>query len=213
MSAIRGSSFVASLLVAVSLVAGEASARVQGPAQTSAPALAESGGVGPRVHIVPSRPAAVQLFELTLERTPGGQYSPYRGAYRSLCTAPCGEVVAARPGRLLFFGGAGITPSRLLELPETPGDLSVRVRPGRRAVRSVGIALISVGAIGVVAGGLLRRVESSITHGEIRHGDSTAILVTSASLLVGGVVMYVLGRTGFKFSPRGLGRQRARARF
>jgi hypothetical protein len=49
MSAIRGSSFVASLLVAVSLVAGEASARVQGPAQTSAPALAESGGVGPRV--------------------------------------------------------------------------------------------------------------------------------------------------------------------
>jgi membrane protein YqaA with SNARE-associated domain len=67
--------------------------------------------------------------------------------------------------------------------------------------------------IGVVAGGLLRRVESSITHGEIRHGDSTAILVTSASLLVGGVVMYVLGRTGFKFSPRGLGRQRARARF
>ena len=80
-------------------------------------------------------------------------------------------------------------------------------------MRSVGIALISVGAIGVVAGGLLRRFESGVRDIPVRHGTSTAILVTSASLLVGGVVMYVLGRTGFKFSPRGLGRQRARARY
>lgn len=189
------------------------------PAPTREPEPTTGPGA-PRLHIEPTRDTRVDMFEITAEVVAQGYNTTVRGiAYRPVCTSPCGQIIDGSRGTSFFFGGDGVTTSRRFTLSGQSGDLVATVKPGRRGLRVGGLAMLSIGAAGVLTGGILyafagrERLEVDNMGNLVPSTDkpnytpATAILVTGAALLVGGIVMYVLGRTTYKFSQRGLARR------
>lgn len=187
-----------------------------------APAPVQERPAGPRLHIEPTRPARVDLFEITAEVVASGYNTTVRGiAYRPVCTSPCDDIIDGTRGQSFFFGGDGVTTSQRFTLSGYSGDVVASVKPGRRGLRVGGLIAASFGAAGVITGGTLFAVANIgntrttvdemgglvTTTTKPNYTPATAILVTGAALLVGGIVMYVLGRTTFKLSQRGIGKR------
>lgn len=191
-------------------------------APEAAPAPAQERPAGPRLHIEPTRDTRVDLFEITAEVVASGYNTTVRGiAYRPVCTSPCDDIIDGARGQSFFFGGDGVTTSPRFTLSGYSGDVVASVKPGRRGLRVGGLLAASFGAAGVITGGTLfavaniRSTRTTVdemgglvtTTTKPNYAPATAILVTGAALLVGGIVMYVLGRTTFKLSQRGIGKR------
>ncbi len=193
------------------------------PAPAPAPPPEPYAGPGaPRLHIEPTRDTRVDLFEITAEVVAHGYNTTVRGiAYRPVCTSPCGDIIDGTRGQSFFFGGDGVTTSQRFTLSGQSGDLVASVKPGRRGLRVGGLLAASFGAAGVVVGGTLFAVANIrsdrtsfddmgnlvTTHTRPNYTPAAAILATGAAMLIGGIVMYVLGRTTYKFSQRGIGKR------
>ena len=192
-------------------------APVAAPAPAAAPVQEPQRPLGPRLHIEPSRDVTVDLFEITAEIVAHGANTTVRGiAYRPVCKSPCDAVIDAGNGQSFFFGGDGVTTSRRFTLLDQGNDVVAHVKPGRRGLRFGGLAMLSIGAAGILTGGVLfafagrkpltryddmgQPIEAEF---KPNYTPATALLVTGAALLIGGIVMYVMGRTTFKLSPRG----------
>lgn len=114
-------------------------------------------------------------------------------ALRSVCQAPCGEVIDARAGYPFFFGGDRMPLSRPVYLNYAEGDVSAEVRPGRLGLLMGGVFSVSYGAVGAITGGALLAVSPD------RLAKPGGILLGSgAALLVAGIVMVVYGRTRYR---------------
>ncbi len=196
-------------------------APVPTPTREPEPELTAGPGT-PRLHIEPSRPTSVDLFEITAELVAHGANTTIRGIqYRPVCTSPCDRIIDGSSGQSVFFGGDGITTSRRFTLSGQSGDLVASVKPGRRGLRVGGLVTASLGTVGLLTGGVLYAFASRKPLPDYdnmgqpiemefkpNYTPAAAIMVTGAALLVGGIVMYVLGRTSFKLSQRGLGQRR-----
>ncbi|MBZ5715774.1 hypothetical protein [Nannocystis pusilla] len=209
-------------------------AEVAGVERAGAPAAAEDPiaaepppAAGTRLHIETTRPADVQLFEITGETiatgyVSGGGTATIRGIhYRPVCTSPCDKVVDGSQGQSFFFGGPGVTTSKRFALLGQPGDLTAKVKPGRRGLRTGGVITMSVGFALAVAGGVLfafakprDRYEVNdmnefvkVEGGDPNYVPAVAVLVSGLALVAGGIAMYVVGRTRFDFQQRGLGKK------
>jgi len=166
---------------------------------TAFPSDAEADVGRPRIHLEPTRPRPVTLFEIDSEIIAGGYgTSMYGMNYRSVCVAPCDVVVDGSRGQQFFLGsgdGAMWTASRKFTLADQQGPLTIRVKPGSRALRIVGAIVLGIGIGGTVGGTVLTIQKNTRTPGLI-------MLAVSVPALVAGIPMLVFGRTRYELGDR-----------
>ncbi len=167
------------------------------------PAAPESGRGLPRLTIQTRSRRPVHIFTagdspMVTATTNSGSTTTttaVRGgvALRSVCQAPCGEVIDARAGYPFFFGGDRMSLSRPFYLNYAEGDVIADVRPGRIGLLLGGVFAVSYGAVGTLTGGALLAVspENLAKPGGILLGSGVA-------LLTAGIVMIVHGRTRYR---------------
>ncbi|WAS95780.1 hypothetical protein [Nannocystis punicea] len=171
---------------------------------------------GPRLHIETTKPANVQLYEITGEMIAHGANVTVHGiSYRSVCSAPCGSVIDTSRGSSFFFGGDGLTTSNRFNLADARGDVTATVKPGRRGLRIGGIVTMSVGISLMAVGGAMILIANNNAKRDAifddkpredpKYGAPVGVIVAGAAALAGGIAMLVLGKTRFKLKTGGLG--------
>lgn len=191
-----------------------------GPAVAAVPYVApehvQPGPGMPRLHIELTRPADLKLYAVTGEITmtnfrtgssTGITYSP-------ICAAPCDRVIDGRAGQSFFFNGDGVLKSGKFTLAEHSGDLVARVQPGRPARRVGGIIGMALGGASLGAGAFLywsaRRNadrendfrEDQLPRVTPNYRPATALLISGAIVMAGGLVMLLLSGTRVRWSNR-----------
>ena len=199
--------------------------RTEIPAEPAEPAVAadredppepiQPRSGAPRLHIELTRPADLKLYEVT------GEFSGfnYRGfstgtTSRPVCVAPCDQVVDGRQGQSFFFNGDGVVKSRDFSLSDYGGDVMARVRPGRSGLRVGGIVVMALGGAGLAGGAfLLLTAKNGIRQeyddmnrplplAQPNYVPATALLISGALVVAGGLAMLLLSRTQVRFSQR-----------
>ncbi|HEY0132954.1 MAG TPA: hypothetical protein VGB85_02705 [Nannocystis sp.] len=169
----------------------------------------------PRLHIELTRPVDLKLYEVT------GEFSGfnYRGfstgtTSRPVCVAPCDQVVDGHQGQSFFFNGDGVVKSRDFSLSDYGGDVVVRVKPGSSGLRVGGIVVMSLGGAGLAGGTfLLLTAKNGIDQeyddmnrplplAQPNYVPATALLISGALVVAGGLAMLLLSRTKVHFSQR-----------
>ena len=169
----------------------------------------------PRLHIELTRPADLKLYEVT------GEFSGfnYRGfstgtTSRPVCVAPCDQVVDGRQGQSFFFNGDGVVKSRDFSLSDYGGDVVARVKPGSSGLRVGGIVVMSLGGVGLASGAFLLLTAKNGIHQEYddmnqplplarpNYVPATALLISGALVVAGGLTMLLLSRTKVRWSQR-----------
>jgi hypothetical protein len=180
----------------------------------------------PRLHIELTRPAELKLFEVAAEiNVSSFRMGPFSAsAIRPICVAPCDLVVDGSRGQSFFFDGKRVTKSREFSLSEHSGDVVARVRPGRPGLLGGGIGVMSLGVAGLsVSAFLLMKERSKVLDHKYddpaqpmmfagpNYAPATAILISGALVLAGGLAMALLSRTRVAWSQRSTAARRRAA--
>ncbi|AUX38764.1 uncharacterized protein SOCE26_001420 [Sorangium cellulosum] len=157
----------------------------------------------PRVHIATDDPA-VSLHQVTMTiGVVGAGGSAYGVVSRPICQAPCDRVVDGTAGQQFFFAGEGITPSSPFRLSDKAGDVSIAVDAGSAGKRFGGIMLSSVGAAGVVGGGMLLLLDGLGPKGSQESSFLPTLggvaLGAGAVMLVPGIILWATSGTDYSF--------------
>jgi hypothetical protein len=171
---------------------------------------------GPRLHIETTKPASVQLYEITGEMVAHGANVTVHGiSYRSVCMAPCGNLIDTSRGSSFFFGGDGLSTSNRFNLADARGDVTAVVKPGRRGLRIGGVVTMSVGISLAALGAALFFIAKNDSKSDSiifdkppqppNYGPATGVLIGGIAALAGGIAMFVVGKTRFKLKTGGLG--------
>jgi hypothetical protein len=154
-------------------------------------AIAVASGGGPRVHVEVERgPKAVVLVARQASARELRGLRRVEDDPATVCRAPCDvEVPADAPG--FFVAGPGVLPSPHILLPPE-GDVTVRVRAGRRGGFLAGWVLAGVGAPALVTGAALMTLADND-----RQRLQTGAVVAGAgvSLVLTGAILIATGRT------------------
>lgn len=156
-------------------------------------AVAIAATSGPRVHIEVERgPDAVALIAREAQRNEVRGLRPVHA--KAVCMAPCDAVVDAEaPG--FFLAGKGVLPSSTFHLPPT-GDVTVRVRAGRRSAFLTGWTLAGVGTPALIAGATMMTLADDDTD-RLRVG--AAVAGVGVVMVVTGAILIATGRTKLRF--------------
>ena len=141
-----------------------------------------------------------------------------------MCVAPCDLVVDGSRGQSFFFDGKRVTKSKEFSLSEHSGDVVARVRPGRPGLLGGGIAVMSLGVAGLSGSAFLFLKERSkvldhkyddpeqpMMFAGPNYAPATAILISGALVLAGGLAMALLSRTRVAWSQRATAARRRAA--
>lgn len=178
----------------------------------------------PRLHIELTRPVDLKLFEVAGE-VHSFIMGPFSAdAIRPVCVAPCDLVVDGSRGQSFFFDGKRVTKSREFSLSEYRGDVVARVRPGRPGLLGGGIAVMSLGVAGLSGSAFLFLKERSkvldhkyddpdqpMMFAGPNYAPATALLISGALVLAGGLAMALLSRTRVAWSQRATAARRRAA--
>lgn len=156
-------------------------------------AILVAGSVaGPRVHVEVERGAgSVVLVAREAVR------AELRGLRRvdtereGVCSAPCDLEVDATGAPGFFIAGPRILPSSTFDLPPG-GDVTVRVRAGRRRSFLAGWVLAGVGAPALI-GGAVTMTLADDDIGRLRVGG--AVAGVGVSMVLTGAILVATGRT------------------
>ena len=169
----------------------------------------------PRLHIELTRPADLKLYEVTGEFS-GFNYRGFSTGTTSspVCVAPCDQVIDGRRGQSFFFNGAGVVKSRDFSLSDYGGDVVARVKPGSSGLRVGGIVVMSLGGVGLATGAFLLLTAKNGIHQQYddmnrplplaqpNYVPATALLISGALVVAGGLAMLLLSRTQVRWSQR-----------
>jgi hypothetical protein len=122
---------------------------------------------------------------------------------KTVCTAPCDQVIDGRKRHTFFFGADGMVPSRGFRLSRLDGDLVAHVRGGSIIARQTGFLFGGFGGVAVLGGismlgvGYTRNDAHLSNEGKVVEGPNTnlttggfitlgvgAVMVTTAIILV-----------------------------
>ncbi|MBZ5709638.1 hypothetical protein [Nannocystis pusilla] len=169
----------------------------------------------PRLHIELTRPANVRLLEITGRFTMVNYRTGFSSGVtsRPVCAAPCDQVIDGRQGQSFIFDGDGIIKSREFSLSNYSGDIVARVKPGRVGLRIGGIITMSLGGAAIGTAGILLLLEGLRSRGprfddgqtpeyEPNYLPATALVISGALALAGGLAMVLLSRTRVTWSQR-----------
>ncbi len=154
--------------------------------------IAAASTAGPRVHIEVERgPTPVVLVAREAEK------SEVRGLRRvdtrrdGVCTSPCDAVVDVSEAPGFFIAGGPLLPSSTFDLPPS-GEVTVRVRGGRRDSFLAGWVLAGVGAPALV-GGAVAMTLADDDRDRLRVG--AVVAGAGAALVLTGAILVATGRT------------------
>jgi hypothetical protein len=152
-----------------------------------APAAPTSQKGRPRLHIEADRPG-VRLMKI--ERAMSDDMG--EGILvRTVCAAPCDQVIEAKKRQTFFFGADGMVPSRGFQLSPLEGDITARIRGGSIVARQAGFLLGGFGGAAVLGGvtmlgvGYARNDTHLSNEGKIVEGPNPAL--TTGGFIVLGV--------------------------
>jgi hypothetical protein len=204
-------SVVSILLLSIPLAGlpARADAHVWAVRSTAEDAAAPPVLGAPRLHIELTRPADVKLLEITGKFTMVNYRTGFSSitTSRPVCAAPCDQVIDGRQGQSFYFDGDGIIKSREFSLTNYSGDIVARVSPGRVGLRVGGVVTMALGGAAIGTAGLLFLLERRRVHGpqyddmglpvkyEPNYLPETALLISGALALAGGLAMVLLSRT------------------
>jgi hypothetical protein len=109
---------------------------------------------------------------------------------RTVCVAPCDQVIDARKRQTFFFGAEGMVPSRGFKLSRLDGDIVAHVHGGSYVARQVGFLLGAFGGAAVLGGatmlgvGYAQRGTHLSSEGKIVEGPNPNL--TTGGLIVLG---------------------------
>lgn len=156
-------------------------------------AILAATAAGPRVHVEVERgPKAVVLIAREAQRNEvrGLRRVDPRGG----CLAPCdADVDGDAPG--FFVAGKDVMPSSTFLLPQQ-GDVTVRVRAGRRSSFLTGWTFAGLGAPALIAGATMMTLADDDT-GRLRVG--AAVAGVGVVMVVTGAILIATGRTKLRF--------------
>jgi hypothetical protein len=169
----------------------------------------------PRLHIELARPVDLTLFEVAGEVSSFFMGPFTASAVRPVCVAPCDLVVDGRRGQSFYFDGKRVTKSKEFTLSDRSGDVVARVKPGRPGLLGGGIAVMSLGVAGLSTSAFLFMKERSkaldhkyddmneaMAFAGPNYAPATAILISGALVVAGGLAMVLLSRTRVAWSQR-----------
>lgn len=185
------------------------------PVPSVPPETVEAAPGAPRLHIELTRPADLKLYEVTGEFS-GINYRGFSSGTTSsaVCVAPCDRVIDGRRGQPFFFNGDGVVKSRDFSLSDYGGDVVARVRPGSSGLRVGSIVVMSLGGVGIGTGAfLLLTAKNGISQeyddmnrplplARPNYVPATALLISGALVVAGGLAMLLLSRTQVRWSQR-----------
>lgn len=147
---------------------------------------------GPRVHIEVERgPSPVVLVAREAQRRELRGLERVDTTLEAACVSPCDSPVDASDAPAYFVAGPDLMPSTNFNLPPS-GDVTVRVRGGRRSSFLAGWALAGVGAPALV-GGAIAMTLADDDQPRLRTG--AVIAGAGASLVLTGAILIATGRT------------------
>lgn len=115
-----------------------------------------------------------------------------------VCAAPCDEIIDGRAGQQFAVDGKGVSRSLSFSLIDAPSELTIRVRPGRRALAIAGWIVASVGAAAVVGGATALTLSDD---DDTRRKAGGYTFLAGLPLVAGGGVMIAFGRTRVRIGP------------
>jgi hypothetical protein len=107
--------------------------------------------------------------------------------YTDECSAPCDQVIL-RPRDYFYVAGEGIMPSSQFTLENAPAAVDLKVKTGSPGLWFTGIMLGSLGACGLLTGGLLYGISAGSSSSGMG-GLATASLFTA----LGGALLLAIG--------------------
>jgi hypothetical protein len=120
---------------------------------------------------------------------------------RPLCRAPCDRVIDASDGRIFYFGGLDLLPSKRFYLADRTGDVHFKVTARSALLRTGGVVMLALGGSFAVLGlGSLSFGDNLDPQAGTRYpvmlcgGILTAV---GLSLVAGGAVVFGLARTEY----------------
>jgi hypothetical protein len=173
------------------------------PIPVPEPKLGEVGIV--KLHIDSSEP--VQVFEHAAPQVAGvgGYYAVVIDNSRLVCSSPCDLVIDGRQGQQ-FTAHGDFPGAKSFTLNTFKDNVELAVSPGSSARRTGGIWATVLGGVGILGGGMLLLLQSSVDslNGSSSSGGKTAgigVLVGSGVALVGGIVLLATSGTSWKLHP------------
>lgn len=155
------------------------------PPSAAAPSQPVKGA--PRIHVDADRPG-VRLMRIdALISSPEGEPGMM---VRSVCTAPCGQIVDGRRGQTFFFAAPGMVPSPGFRVSRLGGDYAAHVDGGSSTARTVGYLIGAFGGAGVIGGVIMLGVGSA-AGGSISSEGRVAPKEESLLLPAGGITLGV----------------------
>lgn len=159
--------------------------------------LAAAAASGPRVHIEVERgPGPVALVAREAQRSESRGLRRVDSQREAACVSPCDAVVETADAPAFFIAGPDLMPSTNFNLPPA-GDVTVRVRGGRRSSFLAGWVLAGVGAP-VLVGGAVAMTLADDNQPRLRTG--AVIAGAGASLVLTGAILVATGRTRIRLS-------------
>lgn len=154
--------------------------------------LAAAAASGPRVHIEVERgPAPVALVAREAQPAESRGIRRVDTQREAVCVSPCDAELDAPDAPAFFIAGPDLMPSTNFNLPPS-GDVTVRVRGGRRSSFLAGWVLAGVGAP-VLVGGTVAMTLADDDQPRLRTG--AVIAGAGASLVLTGAILIATGRT------------------
>lgn len=111
---------------------------------------------------------------------------------RTICTAPCDQVIPAQKRQTFFFGADGMVPSRGFKLSKLQGNITARVQGGSLAARQIGFLLGGFGGTAVLGGVTMLGVGYANT-GSHLSSEGKVVEGSNTNLTTGGFIVLGVG--------------------
>jgi hypothetical protein len=182
--------------------------RVTPPPELTEASLGNPGVV--RLHVDSPVPVNVEKRRVEHGSVNGYGFEMYQSVH--VCASPCDKIIDGREGQ--EFEASGDFPGgKAFRLNGLKGDVDLKVRPGSRGLRGLGVTSIVLGSGALAVGGTLALLGGFSTNSTNSAGVTTyglssetrigvAMLGTGAAVLIGGIVAIVAGGSHFDLQAK-----------
>jgi hypothetical protein len=142
----------------------------------------------PRLHIDADRPG-VRLLKISRVMSDNEGEGML---VKTICTAPCDQVIDARKRQTIFFGAEGMVPSRGFKLAPLEGDIVAHVHGGNIVARQLGFLLGAVGGVAMLGGATMLGVGYSQNSAHLSN-EGKIVQGPNPTLTTGGLITLGVG--------------------
>jgi hypothetical protein len=176
------------------------------------PRLGDPGVV--RLHVESPLPATIVEHRTALVGQIGN-YALFLHGERRVCVSPCDAVIDGNRGGVFQLADDDYPSGGPFVLNTMSGDITMKVEPGTKSLRTGGSVMIVLGSIAALTGAVLLPLGLSAKVDDLNTGATVSapnkgleyggvgLLAGGLAILGGGIGMFVAGATHYSFTPTG----------